>query len=76
MCPRNLNIEKKLFFVRWTFPTLIKARPHVAFCILSHMGNSMTSSNAFSSKLIDDNSPSPFNVLKLIWFDERFLTNL
>jgi len=76
MCPRNLNIEKKLFYVQWTLPTLIKARPHVAFCILSHTGNSMTSSNAFSSKLIDDNSPSPLNVLKLIWFDERFLTNL
>ncbi len=44
----------------------MKTRPHVAFCILSHVGNSMTSSNACSSKSIDDNSPSPFNVLKLI----------
>jgi len=65
---KNINKLKriKLIVIFFLFSTLIKARPHVALEILSHVGNSITSSNAFSSKLIDDNSPSPFKVLKLI----------
>lgn len=55
---------------------MITIRPQCADFMFNHVGNAISSVKACSSKSIELRTPSPLNVLKLICFEDKFLTNL